>query len=190
MSEEPPDKRRSVGYRSPPASRRFRKGESGNPKGRPPGPCKAAPYEAALGQMVTIRENGVERQVKADEAFVRHIAKLALEGNSAAAREALAASEAARARRPDQSTQPGVIVFRDPGDLSLALEPLRMATKLDRYRVTAKVALEPWLVEAALERLGDRRLTREEQEKVVGATRTPAKIKWPDWWEVHHSSGS
>jgi hypothetical protein len=46
------------------------------------------------------------------------------------------------------------------------------------------VLLEPWLVEAALARLGERRLTPEEQETVVQATRTPHKVKWPQWWEI------
>jgi hypothetical protein len=30
--------------------------------------------------------------------------------------------------------------------------PLRMARKLDRYRETVRIVLEPWLVEAALAR--------------------------------------
>jgi hypothetical protein len=59
-----------------------------------------------------------------------------------------------------------------------------MATKLDCYRPTARIALEPWLVEQALERLGNRRLSRAEQETVVKATRTPKRVRWPDWWEV------
>ncbi len=63
----------------------------------------------------------------------------------------------------------------------------RMASKLDRYRETARMMLEPWLVEAALARLGERRLTREEQETVVRATRTPHKVQWPDWWEARPS---
>ena len=55
---------------------------------------------------------------------------------------------------------------------------------LDRDRDSARMALEPWLVEAALQRRGHERLTREEQEIVVRATRTPWKVEWPDWWEV------
>ena len=46
------------------------------------------------------------------------------------------------------------------------------------------MVLEPWLVEAALARLGGRRLTLAEQRTVVDATRTPAKVRWPDWWQV------
>ena len=41
-----------------------------------------------------------------------------------------------------------------PGSVNGALEPLRMARKLDRYRETARMVLEPWIVEVALARLG------------------------------------
>jgi len=44
--------------------------------------------------------------------------------------------------------------------------------------------IEPWLVEAALARLGDRQLSVEEQGKVVAAVRTPWRVRWPDWWSV------
>lgn len=39
------------------------------------------------------------------------------------------------------------------------------------------MALEPWLVEAALQRLGPRRLSRDGQAVVLRATRTPWKVK-------------
>jgi hypothetical protein len=66
----------------------------------------------------------------------------------------------------------------------LALEPLRMATKLDRYRETARLLLEPWLVAAALSRL-DREFSPAEQRIIVDATRTPHKVRWPEWWSEH-----
>jgi hypothetical protein len=68
-----------------------------------------------------------------------------------------------------------------PGSVTSALEPLRMATKLDPYRETTRIALEPWLVEAALARLG-RTLSPAEQRTVINATRTPHKVRWPEWW--------
>ena len=68
--------------------------------------------------------------------------------------------------------------------MNWALEPLRMATDLNHYRPTARMVLEPWLVEEALARLGDRRLSPEEQAKVVRALRTPRKVRWSDWWEI------
>jgi hypothetical protein len=59
-----------------------------------------------------------------------------------------------------------------------------MARKLDRYRETARMMLEPWVVEAALTRLGNQRLTLDEQRTVLGATRTPHKVQLPDWWQI------
>jgi hypothetical protein len=176
-----------VGYGRPPASTRFRKGKSGNPRGRPRGRRKEPPYEAVLGQMVTIREDGMERRVTAAEAFVLHVTKRGLEGDGAAARAAMTAIEEARANRLGQDGQTVhvfVTSFVRRGSVSAALEPLRMGRKLDRYGETARMVLEPWIVEAALARLGDQHLTLVEQEVVVRATRTPGKVRWPDWWEL------
>ena len=68
------------GYRRPPRATRFTKGQSGNPAGRRRGRRREAPCEAVLGQMVTIREGGVERRVTAAEAFLLQHTKRALEG--------------------------------------------------------------------------------------------------------------
>lgn len=175
-----------VGYGKPPPSSRYGPGESGNLKGRPRGRHIQPPYEAVLGQMVTVRENGVERRMTAAEAFLLHITKRGLDGDGAAARSAMAAIEEARARRLAKQGNFIKIVtkFVTPGSVDCVLEPLRIATKLDRYRPTARMALEPWVVEEALSRMGSRRLTLEEQAVVVRATRTPRKVCWPEWWEV------
>jgi hypothetical protein len=182
--DNPPDdsEEADVGYRKPPRATRFTKGQSGNAGGRPRGRRREAPYEVVLGQTVTIREGGVERRVAADEAFLLQLAKRGLEGDSAATRATLAVIEEIAER---SSTYEGVsVIVRTgvaPGSVTSALEPLRMATKLDPYRETARMALEPWLVEAALDRL-DRRLSAADQRIIVKATRTPRKVRWPDWW--------
>ena len=175
-----------AGYGKPPAATRFRKGQSGNRRGRPKGRRNQPPYEAVLGQMVTIHEAGVERRVTAAEAFLLKLTIQGLEGDGASGRLAMAAIEQAKAyglvrNAPEKITVTRVIV--EPGSVTSALEPLRMARKLDRYRETAKMMLEPWLVEMALARTGDRRLTIEGQKEVARATRTPWKVRWPKWWE-------
>jgi hypothetical protein len=136
--------------------------------------------------MVTIKQDGVERLVTAAEAFILYMSKRGLDGDVAVARSTMAAIEEARSASTANGYSEIQIVMRPvaPGNVNIALEPLRMATKLDRYRPSARMMLEPWLVERALSRLGDNRLSVEEQAKVVRAVRTPHKVRWPDWWKV------
>ena len=174
------------GYGRPRKAKRFKKGQRSNPAGRPRGRRREAPYEAVLGQMVTIREGGVERRVTAEEAFLLQLAKSGIEGGGAATRTALGLIEEITARR---STQRGFIssivrMIVAPGSVTSALAPLRMAKKLDAYRETARMALEPWLVEAALARL-NRKLSPADQRTIVKATRTPRMVKWPEWWSEY-----
>jgi Family of unknown function (DUF5681) len=171
-----------VGYRRPPSTTRFAKGRSGNPAGRPRGHYRKAPYEAVLGQIVTIREDGAERGVTAAEAFLLTLTKRGVEGNGAAARISLDLLQEARNR--NSPAFPRRIVLIALGSMPTALEPLRMARKLDRYRETARLVLEPWLVEAALARL-PQPLSPADQRTVVEATRTPQKVRWPEWWSEH-----
>jgi hypothetical protein len=136
--------------------------------------------------MVIIREGRTERRVTAAEAFLLMLAKRGVEGDIVAARGSLAVIDTARGRHSEGRLQVSAIVnvIVAPGSVTPALEPLRMARKLDPYRETARMALEPWLVEAALARLG-RTLSPADQQIIVKATRTPHKVKWPEWWSEH-----
>ena len=86
--------------------------------------------------------------------------------------------------RPSGGPRIDQIALCGADNLSLALEPLRMAKTLDPYRESARRLIKPWLVAAALDRL-DRRLSPSEQRIVVEATRTPRKVRWPQWWTEH-----
>lgn len=176
-----------VGYGKPPRSSRFQKGRSGNPRGRPRRRKSAIPYDHVLGQMVTVREDGRERRITAAEAFLLHLTRKGLAGDSAAARSSLAAIETARGNRSSPDTTLTVIVVAFIGmGIEGPLEDLGLGVlhhPYDKDRATWKI--NPRIVEAAIARLGDRKLTIEDQEEVYRATRTPSKVNWPEWWTAY-----
>ena len=96
----------SVGHKRPPKGSRFAKGTSGNPKGRPRGRHRAAPYEAVLGQMVTIRDGAVEKRMSAAEAFMLHLAKRGLEGDGPAGRALMTTIEEVSGQKAASDTMP------------------------------------------------------------------------------------
>lgn len=176
-----------VGYKQPPKATKFRKGQSGNPRGRPRNSFREIPYDAVLGQMVTIREEGRERRVTAAEAFLLQLTQKGLAGDSTAARASLEAVEAARAARGDSNVT-GItkIVISSVGNGADSILK-RLGISILKYptdEVRARFELNPWIVEAALVRLGSRRLSQEEQREVWNATRTPHKVNWPKWWVI------
>jgi hypothetical protein len=60
----------AVGYGKPPRHTRFKKGRSGNPKGRPKAKNFRTYLREELDRPITIREGGVERRVTKQHALV------------------------------------------------------------------------------------------------------------------------
>lgn len=176
-----------IGYGRPPSSSRFAKGRSGNPKGRPKGSTRGAPYDWLLGRKVTINESGKERQVTAAEAFLLQLLKQGLSGKMPEAIAVLATIEHGKAQRghgSENCVRKIMIRFVSPGNPSSTMLNFGMASKLDANRETCRMMIEPWLVQAAMERLGEKRFTESEKQTILKATRTPRKVKFPDWWDL------
>jgi hypothetical protein len=81
----------TVGYGKPPHATRFKKGQSGNPAGRPRKPLDLAPSfeftesaELVLQdamRVVIVREGGKQRKITMEEAILRSLGVAALKGN-------------------------------------------------------------------------------------------------------------
>ena len=77
-----------VGFGKPPKHTCFRKGTSGNPKGRPKGTRNLATIlERALREKVVINENGVRKTITKFEAALKQLVNKAACGDLAAMRQ-------------------------------------------------------------------------------------------------------
>src|SRR5215203_1439394 len=74
-----------VGYKKPPAHTRFRKGRSGNPRGRPKGSANyLTVLRRVLAQKVTISEGGNTRKIPKLEAAMTQLLNKAALGDTRA----------------------------------------------------------------------------------------------------------
>lgn len=70
-----------IGYKRPPKSGQFKKGRSGNPKGRPKGANNFLTIlEQELGQSIVVNENGQKRKITRLQAMVKRMVAGALQG--------------------------------------------------------------------------------------------------------------
>jgi hypothetical protein len=95
--KEPPADERKVGYGKPPAHTRFRKGQSGNPGGRPRGMTAGGATALALKEayrLVTVREGDNVIRLPAIQVILRSQIALAAKGNGPAQRNVIEAVQA------------------------------------------------------------------------------------------------
>jgi hypothetical protein len=75
-----------VGYGKPPRGMQFKRGKSGNPKGRPRGSRNLAiDLAAELGEPITVREDGRHRRVSKQRALIKSLMAKSLQGDVRAA---------------------------------------------------------------------------------------------------------
>lgn len=100
----------AVGYRKPPKATRFRKGQSGNPKGRPKGkPNLATVILRALEAKVVINEKGRRREVTKLEVAIMQLVNKAASGDLRALNLVTALARMAEERvEQEQSRKPGL----------------------------------------------------------------------------------
>lgn len=85
-SDEPPDVDYEVGWGRPPSSTRWKKGQSGNPKGRPKdSKSAAAVLREILSRTIEVRDRGRVRNIIVLEGIWLRIVEKALKGDTKSA---------------------------------------------------------------------------------------------------------
>jgi hypothetical protein len=180
---------RRVEPRRPPAASRFRKGVSGNPKGRPRGAREQAgsAFDIVIDRTLTVTQNGEPREVTVEEALQHKTYQDAIAGNRAARREVLkmiAKREKWLAERAPKSRPiEWLMETVDPDNANEALLLLgvierdtRIADPNDKYK---RYRLQPWAVQAALSRRGRRALSEKDIAEIERCTRDAETLRWP-----------
>ena len=176
-----------AGPKQPPLGGRFKKGQSGNPGGRPK-KVKEPPASAfyiVIDKTLTVVHNGVPRELTAEEALQHRTYQDAIGGSRLAQREVLkmiAKREAALAARVGKPRVQLIFCDEpvDPHNANAALQILGIATRDSREGLR----LEPWAVQAALaRRRGGERLDEQSIDKIRRYTRDAAKLRWPRKYE-------
>ena len=96
-----------VGYGKPPKAKQFKRGRSGNPKGRPKGRLNlATDLTAELGEQITVREDGRSRKISKQRALIKSLMAKALQGDIRAMASLLALYARSITEPPHDDTQP------------------------------------------------------------------------------------
>ncbi|MES2288485.1 MAG: DUF5681 domain-containing protein [Pseudomonadota bacterium] len=183
MSGRDDDDDYAVGKGRPPKWTRW-SDKSGNPNGRPKKLHSDLPYEEVLGTKVPVTENGSSKMMRSDEAFLLFLTGEAASNNGAIARRLLRFLERIKALDSPvrKSLEFVFCTYDDLGQIDTSMVQLGMLKRHDQCRSTARLFLESWIVQAALNGLGARKFTEAEQHTVYASTREPHKVHWPDWW--------
>ncbi|WP_340149839.1 DUF5681 domain-containing protein [uncultured Sneathiella sp.] len=177
---------------NPPVSGRFRKGQSGNLKGRPKSkaatPTTSA-IEVILDKRLTVNRDGKPREISVEEALQQHTLQQALEGNRSAQREVLKwiAKRDRYLMAENQRKVPQAVTVRYshcPDNANEALLLLRVAAPNPKYQdkdnAMEHLLLEPWAVQAALSRRrGTKRLSEKDISEIRSNTGDPDSLPWP-----------
>lgn len=179
------------GSKNPSNNTRFKKGQSGNPNGRPKSAKEkqVSAFDIVVDRTLTVTQNGMPREMTVEEALQHQTYREAIGGSRMAQREIfkmIAKREKARAARDDRISP---FVQRrleiDPDNADGALIILGIATHDESRNEWADkrepLLLEPWAVQAALtRRRGGEQLRTDEIVEIKQRTRNgEGKLRWP-----------
>lgn len=167
---------------------RFRKGESGNPRGRPKArrPHVSA-FDIIFDKTLTVNQGGTVRELTVDEGLQLQTYQAALKGSRMAVRAVLKMiekRERALAAKSPKRVSPVTMQFEhDADNADKALLLLGIAQYPDppegwgNERMHLKLAT--WAAQAGISRSGRRKLADKDIDDIKRMTIDPGKLKWP-----------
>jgi hypothetical protein len=182
-----------VGYKSPPIEHRFPPGVSGNPAGGKRGPRveKRRPHPFDQITEVTVGTKQVKmtmarrlimtarnRAVTTMDEKLEVVFQRVKDRIDRAALRAKTRQDKEYHRNLLWSAGSKLVNSND------AVQHLGIGRLLWPDSVKARMNLEPFIVQQAIDRMERGQLTKEEQKKVLRVTRCAWKLKLPDWWHV------
>lgn len=168
---------------------RWRKGQTGNPAGRP---RKRRPHVSAFDiifdKSLSVNQNGVARELTVEEVLQLKTYQAALKGSKMAVRSVLkmiAAREAALAKTA-LPVAGGPMAFRlehDARNADQAMLLLGITVPDPKWsgpcEYGERMKLATWAVQAALSRPGQRPLAKRQVDDVNRLSLEPERLKWP-----------
>lgn len=176
----------------PPPEHRFRKGQSGNPKGRPrkAKECSPSAFEVILEKSLTVTIGGKVHELTVEEALQHKTYQDALAGNRSARREVLKMiakrekwfADKAPAKKPyAMEVRTEMDECDNHCEAMLLLGIAERDTKRDEetggnYKY---YKLQPWAVQAALSRSGSKNIEEKDVKEIERCTRDSHTLRWP-----------
>jgi hypothetical protein len=171
------------------ASTRFKRGQSGNPKGRPrkPKPPSASPF-AILDELLTVHQPESVSELPLEDAMLIKTYQRAITGHRRAGKKLVKMIfEREKVRFKSRALRPPRIKHQDeqvdPENALAALEILGIASRTAGANAgdsqNAHLRLERWAVEAALRRRSLEQLSSSDIQLIRGSTHDGDAVKWP-----------
>ena len=164
---------------------RFKKGQSGNPAGRPKArrPHVSA-FDIIFDKSLTVTQGGKERELTIDEALQLQTYQAALKGSKMAIRKVLKMiekREAALAKRSKVPSRGAKLVTEYSADNAQeALRILNIADYDPAWGIEhPRMRVCTWATQAALSRPGRRKFTDKEVKDIKFFTANSDELKWP-----------
>lgn len=178
----------SKGNRS--ESTRFKKGQSGNPNGRPRKKPETLPsaFDIVIDKRLTVTQQGVSRELTVEEVLQHKTYQEAITGSRSAQRQVLRMiakrEKAIMAQAPPAPPTKVLYQHTDPRNADEAMLILGIVSHDERWypesEDVVRLLLEPWAVKAALSRGGARNLTKYEIKLEKAFVRDDGTIRWPE----------